>query len=219
MVTQAFAAFLVPPQNVVTASPASALLPASPISRNAFPLAGVPFDASSPQPPTVAYLWYDTNAGEVLPDGVFVDRYLIPIFTTNEDPAAWSTGGIWPPYPPRPYPILHPYSSGTFQMTAWSLIRVAKAHQKIQGLAWGPSPRRRQELHNQHAAWCDPTDQRHGRLHAGVLVDRRGTDLQHRSGARAPHVPDDRRCAWSGQRHAAHEEYLAVYRQDALGSL
>lgn len=49
MVTQAFAAFLVPPRNVVTASPASALLPASPISRSAVPLGGVPFDASSPR--------------------------------------------------------------------------------------------------------------------------------------------------------------------------
>lgn len=126
--TQVLGAFLVPSQNVVTASPALALLPAAPASQSAVPAAFTTLDASSSQPPEVYYQTYDPSTGEVLPDGVVVDQYLIPIFTTNEDPAAWPTGGIWPPYPPNPpgmYAVLVPYSSGTFKMTAeaWSLIR------------------------------------------------------------------------------------------------
>ena len=126
--TQALGAFLVPSQNVVTASPALALLPAGPASQSAVPAAFTTLDASSSQPPEVYYQTYNPSTGEVLPDGVVVDRYLIPIFTTNEDPAAWPTGGIWPPYPPDPpgvYAVLVPYSSGIFKMTAeaWSLIR------------------------------------------------------------------------------------------------
>lgn len=142
---QAIAALLVPTQNVATACPASALMPASPISGSAVPAGGL-FDASSPQPPTVNYVSYDPSIGEVLPDGVLVDRYLIPIFTTNEDPAAWPTGGIWPPYPPGAYAVPCPCSSGTFQMTAeaWSLIRPpARGHRHCSA---GP------ELMRSHAA-------------------------------------------------------------------